>query len=315
MFEIFALVIYSVQWLGVVLGVGAEVVLLLAHLMALHDKRPTWLDSIPAVRMVQFISLMFIVGSGVAAVLYQILIGQPGLLLAPVFDFKWLLIIALVFAYMLEKNAMHGHAALEGFTGATWLALFMVHSVAPVAPWLGLILFYTAWMVVFGVVWGAFVLFMKYTGGSISINITLPSLPKAAKPAPAPAMPVAKPVPPPAPRPAFKPAPAAVPVPVAAFVAPPPPPPAPKPIPPPPPKPVATPPPPPPKPAPVVIAAKPPNLPAVEPLELMAPHVISGPARPAPYMPDYNSLPGLSVMPQRPEDLHLQNRGPVVQPA
>jgi hypothetical protein len=382
MVEVFALVIYSVQWLGVVLGVGAEVVLLVAHLMALHQHKPEWLGSVPAVRTAQGLGLVLIVASGAGAVGYQFLIGRPDLLVLPVFGFKWALIGALTAGFFLEKNLTRGRALLEGFAGATWLALFLVHSIAPVSPWLDLGIFYGGWLMLFGIVWGAFVLLMKYTGhASAKPSLQKSSPPPIAKPVvklapvivhtPAPVIkpepvvvhapaPVIKPVVIPVPIP-VKPVPVAMTTPAPAVhpitatmavikpvvkkeslwhklvsfftkkpkvapapvvvLAPPkpvqaPPPPAPKvvvplPVPPPPPKPA-------PAPAPVV-AAKPANLPAIEPLELMAPHPAAAPVAKAPagpvYAPDYSNMPGLRVMPQRPEDLHQENRGPLVQSA
>lgn len=327
MVEIFALGIYSVQWLGVVLGVGAEVVLLCAHLIALHQHKPQWLDSVSAVRAAQFTGLFLIIVSGIGAIAYQFLIGQPGLLLQAVFGFKWALIVALVVVYVLEKRVAHGRAVLEGFAGATWLALFLVHSLAPIAGWLDLIVYYVAWLVVFSLGWGAFVLIMKRTGkvAAAALVLDIEPAPVAAKvvPKPAPVVaPIAAPVVAAAPASVIKPV---------LHVVPPPPPPKPvvkpvvhvaptvikvaAPIPPPPqavaPKPMA---------APVVAAvkpAKPAGLPVVERLEIEAPHavVVPKPAQTEHYKPDYNNIPGLRVMPQRMEDLHLQNRAPIVQPA
>ena len=369
MVEVFALVIYSVQWLGVVLGVGAEVVLLVAHLMALHQHKPEWLGSVPAVRAAQGLGLVLIVASGAGAVGYQFLIGQPDLLVLPVFGFKWALIGALAGGFFLEKNLTRGRALLEGFVGATWLALFLVHSIAPISPWLDLSVFYAGWLLVFVIVWGAFVLLMKYTGHTSAKPFSQKSsAQKISPPPPAPKL-IIKPAPvvvhapapapvhvaAPAPKPApvhivvpapvvhpvaaatvvpVKPAvkkesfwhklvsffakkPKAVPAAVAPVVVA-----APA-------KPVQAP--PPPKlvpvvvPKPPVVAAKPvappvkpAGLPATVPLELMAPHpaapVAKAPAAPG-YAPDYSNMPGLRVMPQRPEDLHQENRGPLVQPA
>lgn len=308
MLELAALLLYCVQWLGVVLGVGAEVVLLVSHLISLHEHKPQWFASIPAVRAAQFIGLALMVLSGAGATAFHFIIGQQELLLLPVFAFKWVLIVALVVAYLLEKHVIRGHAALEGFTGATWLALFMVHSAAPIAPWAILGMFYAAWLAVFGLGWGMFVLLMKRTN-TAAIKIVVPVVVKAA-PAPVVAARPAPVVPPPV----IKPVPA--PVVVAA-----PPPTPPKPVAPPPPVPVAKPvPPPPPPPKPIVSVApplaplNPANLPVVEHLELTAPHTVVAPQEPV-YVPDYNHLPGLRIMPQRHEDLHLHNRAPVVQPS
>lgn len=284
MVEIFGLGIYSVQWLGIVLGVGAEVVLLCAHLIALHQHRPQWLESIPAVRTAQFAGLVLIVLSGAAAVGYQFLIGAPYLLLLPVFGFKWVLIIVLTIAYFLEKKVMRGRALLEGFTGATWLALFLVHSVAPIAPWLDLAAVYAAWLVVFGILWGAFVMLMKHTGKQ-SVKIIIPTPPVAVVHKVVPQAP--KPIAPPVIKPVIK----------------------------------ITPPPPPPKPIPVLAKSislpTQAGLPVIEPLELMAPHapVVVKPTPNPNYTPDYEHMPGLRIMPQRPEDMHLQNRAPLIQAA
>ena len=68
MAELFALVLYSAQWFGIVLGVGAEVVLLLAHLFSLHEHEHEWLKLVPSVRAAQGIGLVFIVVSGAGAV-------------------------------------------------------------------------------------------------------------------------------------------------------------------------------------------------------------------------------------------------------
>lgn len=73
-----------------------------------------------------------------------------------------------------------------------------------------------------------------------------------------------------------------------------------------------------PAPAPVPVATVG-GLPAVEYLELEAPHtpapVAAQSAPAARYVPDYANLPGVRVMPQRPEDLAQESRAPIVQPA
>lgn len=170
MVELFALGIYSAQWLGVVLGVGAEVVLLIAHLIALHDRKPDWLASMPAIRASQFVGLALIILSGAGAVAFHIAVGQQELLLLPIFGFKWALIIAVAVAYALEKNLSKGRALLEGFSGATWLALFLVHSVAPQTDWPTLLSFYGLWVVVFAMLWGIFVLLMRRTSSVVAIK-------------------------------------------------------------------------------------------------------------------------------------------------
>ncbi|MEK7109339.1 MAG: hypothetical protein AAB919_02790 [Patescibacteria group bacterium] len=282
MFEIFALVIYSVQWFGVVLGVGAQTVLLVGYLMKLHARQPQWLEQMPAVRMAQGLGLLFIIVSGLSAIVYQVLVGEPEVLFISTFGFKWILIGIVTAGFYAERRFARGRAALEGFAGATWYALFLVHSVAPIFVWVDFFFFYAIWLVLFGGAWSGFVLLMKHTGKTPALYIPKPTPP----PKPVPPPPQPKPIPPPPP-PQPKPVP------------PPPPPPAPKPASPSPPAPV--------------VAAKPSNLPAIEPLELMAPHVAAPPTPKITYKPDYDHIPGLRIMPQRLEDLHLHNRAPVVQ--
>src|SRR5581483_9034897 len=187
MWELIALGLYSVQWLGVALGVGAEVVLLCAHLIKLHEHNPQWLDNEPSVRAAQGAGLLLIVISGIGAVGYQFLVGQAGILLEPVFLFKWTLIGGVVFAFLLERSLWHARAALEGFAGATWLALFLVHTVAPREAWAVLGLWYGAWVLCFGLVWAGCVLMLK---GSKPIAAAAPALGRGA------AAPVAKAAPP-----------------------------------------------------------------------------------------------------------------------
>jgi hypothetical protein len=160
MLEVFALILYSVQWLGVAVCVGAETVLLSAHLIARHERQPAWLEHMPGVRGVQGAGLLLIIASGAGAVWYHLLANQIEVLLVPTFGFKWLLIGLVGLTYLWQRRHA-GHAVLEGFAGATWYALFLVHSVAPVAAWADLFVFYAGWLVVFGIGWSAFVLLMR----------------------------------------------------------------------------------------------------------------------------------------------------------
>lgn len=173
MLGVLALVVYSVQWLGVVLGVGAETVLLSAHLAARHERKPEWLRHVPGVRGTLAIGLILIVASGVGAVWYQLLANQPQVLLIPTFGFKWLLIGAVSIIFFIERG-LPGRAWIEGFAGATWYALFLVHSIAPVAGWGSLWVFYFGWLAVFGIGWSAFVLLMRAARPRAAVVLTQP---------------------------------------------------------------------------------------------------------------------------------------------
>lgn len=152
MWEFIALCVYTFQWLGVVLGVGAEAVLLVAHLAARHRNEPAWLANIPAVRTVQRWGLVLIIASGAVAVLYQ-LVNDPSVLFIPTFGFKWALIALCAGVFWLEH--WRASAWFEGLAGATWLALFVVHSVAPIFMWVDLAFFFSLWVLLFLFAWGA----------------------------------------------------------------------------------------------------------------------------------------------------------------
>lgn len=285
--ELLFFVIYVVQQLGVMLGVGAQTLLLCAHLIALHHHEPERFEGAfyHAARRALAVGIVLIVLSGGAAVVVHGLNGAYEVLLAPAFLFKWLLIAVVIMAFALSSRLRQWSNTLAYIGGGTWYALFLVHSLAPVTTWANLALLYIGWMVFFGVAWGAFVLLMR--GAKMpAVKLSLPKIPLPQS------KPVAVPIPPLPPPPPPKPAPALVSAPL-----PPKPPPlpvvVPKPLPPPPPppKPVAPPPPPALKPAP------PPPAP-----------------RPAPRPPqEVSTLPALRVMPQTVEDIGKHERGPVVQ--
>ncbi len=274
MWELFALIVYSLQWLGVVLGVGAEAVLLVAHLAARHHHQPDWLENIPAVRTVQRLGLLVIIGSGAAAVLYQVF-NDTSVLFIPTFGFKWMLIALCAAMFWLE--GYRTSAWLEGFAGATWLALFVVHSVAPIFMWVDLAFFYAIWLGLFMGLWGLAVWVMgapvrraEYEEDERPqyvpppVHTRAPARPKVkpvVRSAPKPVAPPAPPVLVQMPKPVVK----ATPMPPPVVVAPPPTP-----------KPIAPPPPPAPKPiavAPAPIHAPVPHVEVSQPEVHEAPHV------------------------------------------
>jgi len=285
--ELFSLLIYLFQQLGVMLGVGSMTLLLCTHLLAVHRREAESPSTNYAHVAHGALSLSFflIILSGLGAVVYHYLGGALGVLLQPAFLFSWVLIAILLAAHVLQGRLAQWSNGVYGFAGGTWYAFFLVHTLGPVTSWATLLILYALWILFFAAVWTGFLRVMAW-------KFKAPVLALAAKPAvkiipppapkPTPPPPVPKPVPPPAP----KPVPPPPPVPV--FVPPP--------LPPPPPKP-APPPPPPPKPAP------PP--PVLRPLFGIKPG-----AEPPPY--DTGGLPALRIMPQRPEDMARHERPPVV---
>ena len=308
--ELVSLLVSLAQEIGVVVGVGALTITLVGHLLSLHaSKDEAVFGYVRAARQIRAIALITIIISGCVAILVHFQSGTPGVLVAPAFLFKWLLIAALTAFHFVEFSVTGiKRDAVEGFEGANWYALFIVHAAAPAAAWGLLFGIYFGWLAVFGAIWAAFVWLMR-KHSTLASKPAVPA-PKPAKvPAPAALKPAAALVPPhPAPA-SFKLAPPPMPVPaaqqkkieihpghsllpmVAELDLP-----APKPAP------IA------PAPAPAVQAPAPPPKP-LAPVEIVS----ESPKSSVP-MPDFDEsdLPALHVMPKRPEDIRSSRRGPVV---
>lgn len=207
MFELAALGLYCAQWLGVALGVGAQTVLLLAHLLERHESKHPWLGFAPGARAAQAAGLFLMVASGAGAVLLHLYLRNLDTLLQPAFGFKWMLIVFLYAAYRLERQEPGRLAAVvEGFAGATWYALFIVHSLAPVTSWANLFVLYVLWLAAFAIAWSAFVLLMNYASKEprpiLKATVAAPKAEAIPPPKPKVAPPQPKPLPPPEPKPA-----------------------------------------------------------------------------------------------------------------
>ncbi len=330
--ELVSLLVSLAQEIGIVVGVGALTLTLIGHLLSLHAHvNETTRRYVRAAHHLRAMALVIIILSGGAAILVHLATSTLGVLLAPAFIFKWLLIVALIVLHFTEWHVSGiKQDAVEGFEGANWYALFIVHTLAPVVGWVFLLSLYAGWVVTFGVIWAVFVWIMR---GQTTLK------PKPVAPVAKPAAPEPKPVPPLVSKP--------VPPPVVQ-------------------KPAPTP--PPPKPAPVLpnMVQKPavevhPNhsmLPMIAELDLPAPSKVempapkhAAPAPPAPkpahilvpppqapfppppppkpqqaveLVPEFpkrdvvttnlneSGLPALHVMPKRPEDIESSKRGPVV---
>ena len=290
--EFFYFVIYVAQQLGVMLGVGAQTVLLCAHLIAVHhgDKENPHVAYAEAARKALGAGFVLVVVSGLFAVATHLFSGQADIVLSPAFLFKWALIVVLLAAFFLQSRLREWVNFYYAFTGTTWYALFLVHSLGPITSWGSLWVLYILWGILFALVWWGFVALMQRESKkpastpapavAVVVKKEVPKpLPPPPKPIPPPPPPVVVPVPPPPP-------------PIIVYAPPPPPPP------PPPPKPIP-PPPPPPQPTPVVVPVPPPPV--------RKPGIIQE-------VIDHLLVPALRIMPQKPEDISKHNRPPVVRP-
>lgn len=297
--ELLSLVVSLTQEICIVVGVGALTTTLVGHLLSLHAHHSETIHGyVRAARQLRALMLALIIISGGAAILIHFQAGTYAVLVAPAFLFKWLLIALLAIFYFTELK-VEGVArdATEGFEGANWYALFIVHTLAPVVSWAFLLSLYAGWLATFAVIWTAFVWLMRHQS-------TLKPAAASASVAPAPA-PVAPPAPAPLAPPPARPAPPAQKkieihpnhsmLPMVAELDLPAPHPAPAPVP----KPA-------PAPAPVPAAPAP-----VPPTKV---EIVAEPSAPAVMMSNLeeSGLPALHVMPKRPEDIESSKRGPVV---
>lgn len=157
LFEFAGVSIFVAQQLGVVLGVGAQTILLVTHLLAVHGA-DHGVDV--AAKKARGAGLALIALSGAGAVGFHLASGTVEILLEPAFLFKWALIFALFLTHVFEARFPPLAGVVEGFAGATWYALFLVHTLAPVTGWENLLILYAAWVALFTLVWAGFTLLM-----------------------------------------------------------------------------------------------------------------------------------------------------------
>ncbi|MDP4020598.1 MAG: hypothetical protein Q8P58_00945 [Candidatus Adlerbacteria bacterium] len=290
--DLLTLGLYLVQQLGVLLGVGAAIVTLAAHLVAKKDDIITPKEARFArlIEQVRLGGLALMVVSGVAITVLHSVAGETYILFSPAYLFKWILIG--VVALPLVKGSFEPFLpqVREGFFGATWGALLILHIIAPITSWTILLGLYVLWVATFLLVWEGLVYWLRpqrpdekkasVIKKPIFTSAPVPTQPKLL---PKPALSLkpyvtsvlaALPKPPPMP---LKPAVAVVPS-----------------------KPAPVPAPAPPKPA-LAVPAKPPEKPPQKPEEKVVD-------------PDqYPGLPAIRVMPRTIEDIEKQDRASVVQ--
>lgn len=180
--ELFGLALYLTQQAGILLGVGAELVLLISYLLHLEARGTGPARFVVPARFVERLGLGFIVLSGLGVVLYHVLRWDVAILLAPAFIAKWVLIGAVLVGYQVEQHAEANRypwrSAVHGFIGGSWLALFLLHTLAPDTALINLLIGYAAWMAFFSVIWGGFVTALS-PGAMTTVFATLPRLPKS----------------------------------------------------------------------------------------------------------------------------------------
>jgi hypothetical protein len=216
--ELVMLALYFFQQAGVMLGVGAQTVILVGYLSAMRDRvvEPTEERFARAVRRVLSLGLLLIVASGIAITALHIALHQGAIVFQPTYLFKWIL-VATVTALAIFPQGRVGILPNLGFGGATWYALFVLHVLALESSWSMLFLIYGVWTVGFMLCWWVVAATTRDPKGVAPLmeRVRIPSIPRGmisritAK-APPPAveshviphpLPASAPVPPPPPPP------------------------------------------------------------------------------------------------------------------
>ena len=185
---------YFVQQLGVVLGVGAQTVILISYLIATRDNTVDQKEEQFGRVVVQVLKfgLYFIVISGVLITVMHFTANQAEIVYTPAFVFKWVLIFVIgTITFMVGRNP-YMHFFWEGVLGSHWYALFILHVVAPLTTWPDLLVLYVLWTVGFLLAWNALVYTMRAPKAVTIKEVEKKAPPPAPKPIPPP-----KPVPPP----------------------------------------------------------------------------------------------------------------------
>lgn len=153
--ELVPLALYFVQQFGVMLGVGASTLFLIAYLVSMRDGVVQSMEAQFArvLHYVLEVGLVCIVLSGAVITTMHAMDGQYEIISTPAYFFKWLLIAFVSLGVVVRRIKPFAPLLWEGLIGATWYALFILHIVAPITFWSDLLFLYTVWVVGFMLLW------------------------------------------------------------------------------------------------------------------------------------------------------------------
>lgn len=196
------LLLYVVQQLGVMFAVGAQTIILLAYILSVRDGVVDSQEErfAHAIKKVLFFGIVLILVSGAAITALELFAGNQEVVFAPAYVFKACLIGIVAFLSLAIQGDSLPEGLLEGLSGATWYALFIVHILAPVAQWGQLMLLYIVWLIIFMICWSLLMFTMRGKHAAYSDVPKKPAANRASVPAfvrqtPPPAAPVFKPAP------------------------------------------------------------------------------------------------------------------------
>lgn len=149
----FATLVFLLGQLGISLGLGAATFSLMFYFVATADGRidPTESRFVAATRIVLVASLFLIVVTGGLVTAAHILAGERDIVMAPVYLGKWALIGVLIFSGLFHRLSLISAPVAGVISGASWYALFIVHTLAPQVSWGVLGIGYALWLGAFAI--------------------------------------------------------------------------------------------------------------------------------------------------------------------
>lgn len=153
--ELAALGLYVVQQLGVMLGAGAQVIVLVLYLVAIKDGTVDAKEHyfLSATKRILYLGLVCIITSGALITLIHLSQAQSNIVFTPAYLFKWLLILLAVGFALFDFKDQPSLAVIKGLAGAVWFGLFAVHILAPETSWFMLGLLFGTWLLGFMTLW------------------------------------------------------------------------------------------------------------------------------------------------------------------
>lgn len=190
--DVLDLALYVAQQLGIMLGVGAETMLLLLFLFAMRDGVVNKEEGrfLRINKRAIYVSFCCIIVSGAIVTLLHALAGQwVSVVSSPGYMFKWTLIVLALLCTLADAKSTT--TFMKGVGAAVWYALFAVHILAPITTWGVLLVVFGVWLLVFMLAWTAlsWVLIKKPTTTPAAAPIPKPAVVAAAVSTPAPVVP------------------------------------------------------------------------------------------------------------------------------
>lgn len=176
--ELAALGLYVVQQLGVMLGAGAQVIVLVLYLVAIKDGTVDAKEHyfLSATKRILYLGLVCIITSGVLITLIHLSQAQSNIVFTPAYLFKWLLIMFAVGLALFDFKDQPSLAVIKGLAGAIWFGLFAVHILAPETSWFMLGLLFGTWLLGFMTLW--LTTTFMFGGKSLFIDQAIDQTPK-----------------------------------------------------------------------------------------------------------------------------------------